>query len=135
MTDTQHALEEIPTYGTTTENGGGRSPGDRNAAVERLTSRQRLVLRMIASGMTQTRVAEEIGRSEGAVNQMMRSIRHRLRVASTAEAVTAVGMVQVSVTRGRRTRRGGARDDDPRFAIRGMRQVRDRHGITRWERV
>jgi DNA-binding NarL/FixJ family response regulator len=134
MPDTQRESKEIRADGTTTENDTGHGCGG-GSVVERLTVRQRHVLRMIASGMTQRSVAEEIGRSEGAVNQMLRSIRRRLGVASTAEAVAAVGMVQMSATRGGRTRRVGVPSNDPRFAIRGMRQVRDRSGIVRWERV
>lgn len=134
MTETQCEPKGILADGTGSENDTGRTPRG-NSAAERLTARQRQVLRMIASGMTQTRVAEEVGRSEGAVNKMMQTIRHRLGVASTAEAVAAVGMVQMSVTRGRRTGRVRVSGDDPRFAIRGMRQVRDRVGIIRWESV
>jgi DNA-binding CsgD family transcriptional regulator len=98
-----------------------------------LTDRQLELLRMIADGMTQSRAAEEVGRSEATVNQIMHTIRRRLRVSSTAEAITVAGMVQMPVTQ-RRARRAPPREDDPRFAIQGMRQVRDRHGIIRWEK-
>ncbi|MFD9127196.1 LuxR C-terminal-related transcriptional regulator [Kitasatospora sp. NPDC059571] len=103
--------------------------------LEVLTDRQLELLRMIASGMTQARVAEEVGRSETTVNQMMHVIRQRLGAASTAEAVAAAGIVQVPVVRRQRGKRTPPPDDDPRFAIRGMRQVRDRHGIIRWEKA
>ncbi|MEV8096714.1 LuxR C-terminal-related transcriptional regulator [Kitasatospora sp. NPDC085879] len=100
-----------------------------------LTDRQLTLLRMIASGMTQARAAEEVGKSEATVNHMMHVIRQRLGAASTAEAVAAAGMVQLPVTLRRRRRRLPPPDDDPRFAIRGMRQVRDHHGIIRWQKT
>ncbi|MFD9123973.1 response regulator transcription factor [Kitasatospora sp. NPDC059571] len=102
---------------------------------EILTSCQLELLRMIASGMSQARIAEEVGKSEGTVNQMMHKIRERLGVASTEEAVIAAGMVQMPPAPRRQARQSLIPDDDPRFAIRGMQQVRDRHGIVRWRRI
>jgi DNA-binding CsgD family transcriptional regulator len=97
-----------------------------------LTERQLELLRMIASGMTQARVAEEVGRTEATVHQIMHAIRKRLGVSSTSEAVAAAGMVQMPIIHSRQAKHTCPSDDDPRFAIRGMRRIRDRHGIVRW---
>lgn len=60
----------------------------------RLPAEQRMLLDLLASGLTVTAAANELHRSRRTVNRMLTEVRERLGVATTAEAVVRLSQLR-----------------------------------------
>lgn len=64
------------------------------AAIEKLSSREREVLRLLAAGHTVKSAAAITGNSENAVAELLRSARQKLNVASSREAARLLALAE-----------------------------------------